>query len=339
MDKAIVAEALGKTYTRRKRKTGFWGGVRGYFSFETEEVTAVDTLSFSVDRGESVGLIGENGAGKSTTVKMLTGILVPSRGRVETLGVQPWKERQRLAQSIGVVFGQKPQILWDIPARESFRLLKAMYAVPDEIYRFTFGEAVDRLELGPFLDTPVRLLSLGQRMRCDLAASLLHAPAVAFLDEPTIGLDVLVKERVREHLVEMRRRFGTTIVLTTHDLKDISATCDRLLVLDRGALLYDGSREGFERRFADERTLTLELDRDVDDESLRTLALDLSAEGARFRRDGARKVVIDCPRESNVPKLTALVLGRLPVRDLSLQGIEIDTIVTRLYRSTERAEA
>jgi ABC-2 type transport system ATP-binding protein len=339
MDKAIVAEALGKTYTRRKRQTGFWGGIRGYFSFETEEVTAVDTLSFSIDRGESVGLIGENGAGKSTTVKMLTGILVPSRGRVKTLGVEPWKERQRLAQSIGVVFGQKPQILWDIPARESFRLLKAMYAVPDEIYRFTFGEAVDRLELGPFLDTPVRLLSLGQRMRCDLAASLLHAPAVAFLDEPTIGLDVLVKERVREHLVEMRRRFGTTIVLTTHDLKDISATCDRLLVLDRGALLYDGSREGFERRFADERTLTLELERDVDDESLRTLALDLSAEGARFRRDGARKVVIDCPRESNVPKLTALVLARLPVRDLSLQGIEIDTIVTRLYRSTERAEA
>jgi ABC-2 type transport system ATP-binding protein len=339
MDKAIVAEGLGKTYTRRKRQPGFWGGIRSYFSFESEEVTAVDTLSFSVDRGESVGLIGENGAGKSTTVKMLTGILVPSRGRVETLGVAPWKERQRLAQSIGVVFGQKPQILWDIPARESFRLLKAMYAVPEEIYRFTFGEAVERLELGPFLDTPVRLLSLGQRMRCDLAASLLHAPAVAFLDEPTIGLDVLVKERVREHLVEMRRRFGTTIVLTTHDLKDISATCDRLLVLDRGALLYDGSREGFERRFADERTLMLELDRDVEEEVLRTLALDLSAEGARFRRDGAKKLVIDCPRESNVPKLTALVLGRLPVRDLSLQGIEIDTIVTRLYRSTERTEA
>jgi ABC-2 type transport system ATP-binding protein len=137
----------------------------------------------------------------------------------------------------------------------------------------------------------------------------------------------------------MRRRFGTTIVLTTHDLKDISATCDRLLVLDRGALLYDGSREGFERRFADERTLTLELDRDVDDGTLRTLALDLSAEGVRFTRDGAKKVVVECPRESNIPKVTALVLGRLPVRDLALQGIEIDTIVTRLYRTTEKVQS
>lgn len=333
MTLAIVAEGLGKTYRRRKRSPGFWAGLRSYFSFETEAVAAVSELSFSIERGESVGLIGENGAGKSSTVKMLTGILVPSEGRVETLGVVPWQERRKLAQSIGVVFGQKPQILWDIPARESFRLLKAMYAISDDVYRFTYGEAVERLELSEFLDTPVRLLSLGQRMRCDLAAALLHAPAVAFLDEPTIGLDVLVKERVREHLVEMRRRFGTTILLTTHDLKDISATCERLLVLDKGRLLYDGSRRGFEERFAGERTLGVELSADLSGAVESELERELRAEGASLQKEGSRHLKIACSRPNTVPQITALVLRALPVRDLNLQSVDIDTIVTRLYRT------
>jgi len=333
MDVAIETVGLEKSYQRRKRKSGFWAGIRSYFSFESETVSAVSDLSFTIRRGESVGLIGENGAGKSTTVKMLTGILVPSAGRVETLGVVPWKARRHLAQSIGVVFGQKPQILWDIPARASFDLLKAMYAIPDEVYRFTYDEAVERLELAEFLDTPVRLLSLGQRMRCDLAACLLHAPAVAFLDEPTIGLDVLVKERVREHLIEMRRRFGTTILLTTHDLKDISATCERLLVLDRGKLLYDGSREGFQTRFADERTLHVELDGIASDEAKRALDGELAADGVKVAWDGDRRLRVDCPRAASAPRVTAAVLRRLPVRDLTLQGVELDAIVSRLYRN------
>lgn len=339
MDTAIVTEGLEKSYRRRKRKSGFWGGMRSYFSVETEELSAVSELSFTIRRGESVGLIGENGAGKSTTVKMLTGILVPSGGKVETLGVVPWKSRRQLAQSIGVVFGQKPQILWDIPARHSFELLKAMYAVPDDIYRFTYGEAVERLELGDFLDTPVRLLSLGQRMRCDLAASLLHAPAVAFLDEPTIGLDVLVKERVREHLIEMRRRFGTTVLLTTHDLKDISATCERLIVLDKGRLLYDGSREGFQARFADERTLAVELQTDATADVKRALGAELTAEGAAPRWDGERRLRVECPRAAIAPRVTAAVLRSLPVRDLTLQGAELDAIVSRLYRNGGKGAA
>ncbi len=333
MDIAIVTEGLEKTYQRRKRVNGFWAGLRGYFSVESEHVRAVHDLSFTIRRGESVGLIGENGAGKLTTVKMLTGILVPSGGRLETLGLVPHQSRRVLSQSIGVVFGQKPQILWDIPARHSFELLKAMYAIPDDVYRFTYGEAVERLELGEFLDTPVRLLSLGQRMRCDLAASLLHAPAVAFLDEPTIGLDVLVKERVREHLVEMRRRFGTTILLTTHDLKDISATCERLLVLDKGALLYDGSREGFHARFADERTLVVELEGEVSDEAKRALEHELAAEAVQMHWEGHSRLRVECPRAASTPRVTAEVLRRLPVRDLTLQSVELDAIVTRLYRS------
>ncbi|HSU40387.1 MAG TPA: ATP-binding cassette domain-containing protein [Polyangiaceae bacterium] len=332
---AILVENLGKTYTRRKRKAGFWAGLRAYLSTASERVAAVTELSFRIERGESVGLIGENGAGKSTTVKMLTGILVPSEGRVETLGVVPWRERRRLAQNMGVVFGQKPQILWDIPARESFRLLKAMYAIPNEVFRFTYDEAVERLELGEFLDTPVRLLSLGQRMRCDLAASLLHAPAVAFLDEPTIGLDVLVKERVREHLIEMRRRFGTTIVLTTHDLKDISATCERLLVLDRGRLLYDGSRQGFEERFAHGRTLLVELGSEADASTRSALEHELAGDEVTFVWDTPHRLRVECARSASAPKVTASVLEHLHVADLAVHGAELDAIVTRLYRTAK----
>ena len=340
MDLAIAAEALGKIYTRRKRATGgFWAGLRSYFSTEAEAFAAVSDVSFAIERGESVGLIGENGAGKSTMVKMLCGILVPTSGSVRTLGLVPWKERRRLAQSLGVVFGQKPQILWDIPARESFQLLKAMYAIPDDVYRFTYREAVERLELEEFLGTPVRLLSLGQRMRCDLAAALLHAPAVAFLDEPTIGLDVLVKERVREHLIEMRRRFGTTIVLTTHDLKDISATCERLLVLDRGRLLYDGSRQGFEERFAAERTLELELESELGETERQALAAELAGEGATLAPGGGLRLSVSCSQKANVPKLTAALLAKLRVRDLTLHGAEIEAIVTRLYRTGKTPSA
>jgi ABC-2 type transport system ATP-binding protein len=333
MDIAIETKKLSKTYFRRKRGKGFWGGLRSYFSPKGDAVSAVAELDLVIHRGESVGLIGENGAGKSTTVKMLTGILVPSSGSLSTLGFNPWKERKKLALNMGVVFGQKPQLLWDIPARESFTLLRTMYAIPDDVYRFTFGEAVERLELGEFLDTPVRLLSLGQRMRCDLAAALLHAPAIAFLDEPTIGLDVLVKERVREHLVEMRRRFGTTVVLTTHDLKDISATCERLVVLDQGRLLYDGSLAGFEERFAAERTLVADLECDPPSHARRELEADLVSEGARPNWETPRRLRVECPGRGTAPRITSAVLKHLSVRDLSVEGVGIDALVARLYRT------
>jgi ABC-2 type transport system ATP-binding protein len=333
MDIAIETRKLCKTYLRRKRGKGFWGGLRAYLSAASDTVPAVRDLDLVIRRGECVGLIGENGAGKSTTVKMLTGILVPTSGTLTTLGFNPWKERRKLALNMGVVFGQKPQLLWDIPARESFELLKAMYAIPADVFRFTFGEAVERLELGPFLDTPVRLLSLGQRMRCDLAAALLHAPAIAFLDEPTIGLDVLVKERVREHLVEMRKRFGTTIVLTTHDLKDISATCERLVVLDQGRLLYDGSLDGFEERFAEERTLVADLETDPPSAARHALEAELVKDGATPTWETERRLRVECPRRGTAPRVTSAVLKHFAVRDLEVESVGIDAIVTRLYRN------
>jgi ABC-2 type transport system ATP-binding protein len=338
-DTAIRVENLNKTYFRRKREPGFWGGVRSYFSTDSEAVPAVQDISFAIGRGESVGLIGENGAGKSTTVKMLTGIVVPTRGQVETLGLNPWRSRRKLALHIGVVFGQRPQLLWDIPAGESFKLLKAMYRIPDEVYRFTYREAVERLELAELLKTPVRLLSLGQRMRCDLAASLLHAPAVAFLDEPTIGLDVLVKERVREYLVDMRARFGTTVLLTTHDLKDISATCDRLIVLDKGLVLYDGGLRGFEERFTEERTVIIDLTTGPAPEVAEAVRREVEDAGARLAWDGERRLRVECPASAIAPKVTAMVLQRLDVRDLALHGAEIDTLVARLYRTGPRKGA
>src|SRR5215203_6003251 len=200
---SIVCVGLAKSYVRKVRQPGLVGALRGLLHNEEQIVPAVRELGFSIGPGERVGLIGENGAGKSTTLKMLTGILMPTSGKLEVLGFDPWRQRRQLAARIGVVFGQRPQLLWDIPVRETFTLLKTMYRVDDKLFQATYAEAVKRLDLEPLLGVAVRKLSLGQRMRCDLAASLLHAPEIAFLDEPTIGLDVAVKEQVREFVVEM----------------------------------------------------------------------------------------------------------------------------------------
>jgi viologen exporter family transport system ATP-binding protein len=336
MTVAIKVDRLQKTYTRRKRQTGFWASVRSYLSTQMESLTAVRELTFTIARGESVGLIGENGAGKSTTVKMLTGILAPSAGSVETLGLNPSKHRRQLAPNIGVVFGQKPQLLWDLPPADSFKLLKAMYRIPDSVYRYTYHEAVERLELTELLRTPVRLLSLGQRMRCDLAASLLHAPAIAFLDEPTIGLDVLVKERLREYLVDMRRRFNTTMVLTTHDLKDIGATCERLIVLDRGTVLYDGSLRGFEERFTEGRIIVVDLSSSPGSDEAAAMQKDMTEIGATVTWDTASRVRVECAGAGMAPKVVGLLIQRLKVRELAMGGTDMEALVARLYRTGAR---
>jgi ABC-2 type transport system ATP-binding protein len=329
---SVKCDGLAKSYVRRQRPPGFWGAVRGLFAAERELVPAVQELSFCIEPGERVGLIGENGAGKSTTLKMLTGILVPSAGQLEVLGLDPWRQRRQLAARIGVVFGQRPQLLWDIPVRETFTLLKTMYRVDDKLFAATYAEAVKRLELEPLLGVAVRKLSLGQRMRCDLAASLLHAPQIAFLDEPTIGLDVSVKEQVREFIVEMQRRFGTTLLLTTHDLKDITETCDRILLLDRGKLLFDGSLREFERRFASERRILLELEKPVTpgtEAELRAALLPLGGELVECRQ---HRVVVKYQREGAAPALTQCLLSRLPVSDIVLEKADIDSMVASIYR-------
>jgi len=341
MIKSVLCEGLGKSYMRKLRKPGFLGAVRGLFAAEQESVVAVRDVSFAIEQGERVGLIGENGAGKSTTLKMLTGILMPSGGRLEVLGLDPWRQRRRLAARIGVVFGQRPQLLWDIPVRETFTLLKAMYNVDSKLFDATYAEAVKRLDLEPLLNVAVRKLSLGQRMRCDLAASLLHAPQIAFLDEPTIGLDVSVKEQVREFVVEMQRRFGTTLLLTTHDLKDITETCDRLLLLDRGQLLFDGSLPEFERRFAQERRILLELTKAITEGTPAELERELAPLGGTLAECQGHRVVVTYQREGAAPALTQCLLSRLPVSDIVLEKADIDSMVANIYRrpAAERGAA
>ncbi len=333
----IKTEALNKTYSRKLRKPGFAGALRGLFENEEEKLSAVSELSFCIERGERVGLIGENGAGKSTTLKMLTGILVPTSGALQVLGLDPWRQRRQLAAQIGVVFGQRPQLLWDIPVQETFSLLRTMYRIPNDVYDVTYRQAVERLDLGPLLPVAVRKLSLGQRMRCDLAASLLHAPAIAFLDEPTIGLDVSVKEQVREYIRDMQARFETTLLLTTHDLKDITETCDRILLLDRGKLLFDGSLKDFERRFATKRRIIIELERPAAESVAAELAKDMQALGAELAECKGHRVVVTYERDGLAPALTQRLLSRLPVSDIVLEKADIDSMVASIYRRAPAA--
>lgn len=237
---AVSVRSLNKTYLVPIRKGGFLGGLRTLVSQEKREVRAVKDVSFDVASGEFVGYIGPNGAGKSTTVKMLTGILHPTSGEVLVDGLSPQRDRQRVAREIGVVFGQRTQLWWDLPTIDSFDILSAMYEVGRPDYQAFLAEFDRLLGLGEFLDTPVRRLSLGQRMRAELSAALIHRPRILFLDEPTIGLDVVAKGRMREFLTKINVERGVTILLTTHDLRDIEELCDRVMMINHGSLLYDG---------------------------------------------------------------------------------------------------
>jgi ABC-2 type transport system ATP-binding protein len=331
MKPAIAIENLGKDYTRRLRHPGLWGAVKGVFASERETVRAVRDLTFTIQRGEQVGLIGENGAGKSTTVKMLCGILLPSHGKLEVLGYVPWKQRRPLAARIGVVFGQKPQLLWDIPVRETFILLKEMYGIPEPVYAKTYPKIVSLLELEPLLSSPVRQLSLGQRMRCDLGAAMLHAPDLAFLDEPTIGLDVVAKQQARELIRWFSREFGTTLILTTHDLKDITETCGRVILLDKGGLLFDGSLPEFENSFAAERRLVAELARPLPKEDEERLRREFLALGLRTAEWGQQRVALASESVAALNQAASLLLASSAVEELDFERTEVEEIVRRIY--------
>ena len=275
----IVVEDLAKTFRVAEREAGLLGAVRGLARRRTREVAALAGVSFSLRAGELVGYIGPNGAGKSTTIKILAGILVPDAGRVEIDGRVPWRQRVAHVARIGVVFGQRTQLWWDLPVVESLDMLRHIYKVPADAFRRQRDELVELLDLGGVLDRPVRQLSLGQRMRADLAASLVHAPAILFLDEPTIGLDAVSKLAVRGFVQRLNRERGVTVILTTHDMDDIEALCERVIVIDNGAIASDGTLAELRRRVTRERWLTVDLDDDgeVSDPDARVI-----------RRDGRR---------------------------------------------------
>lgn len=279
----IEVRNLSKTYQIAKRKPGLRGAIRGLFKREYETKRAVDNISLSIGEGEMVGYIGANGAGKSTTIKMLSGILTPSSGEVRVNGIVPYRERQRNARQIGAVFGQRTQLFWDIPVRESYDLLRHIYEVPEDQYKKRLQLFVEVLHLEPLLGIPVRQLSLGQKMRCELAAAFLHNPAVVYLDEPTIGLDVAVKTRIRDFIKEMNRLQGTTVLLTTHDMQDIEEICNRIVIIDEGKILYDGDLQSIKQRFGQKRVIHFE----VEGTSSFVLPGELSGRAEILQNDGA----------------------------------------------------
>jgi ABC-2 type transport system ATP-binding protein len=285
-------------------------------------VEAVRGISFRVERGELLGYLGPNGAGKSTTVKMLTGILVPTAGHVRVAGLEPSRQRIQLARRIGAMFGQRVQLWWDLPLVESFELLRHIYRVPGDRYRASLARFREVLDLDPFLQTPVRQLSLGQRIRGELTAAMLHEPELLFLDEPTIGLDVVARQRVREFLAELNRERGVTVLLTTHDLGDIERLCSRLLVIDHGVLIWDGGLPELKARYGGERTLIVDLEEP---------ASPLEVEGARVER-------VEGPRQwlrfrGSAAQLIARVAAQERLVDLQVAEPDIEEIVRRIYSS------
>lgn len=289
-------------------------------------LTAVDGLSVRVGAGEAVGYIGANGAGKSTTIKMLTGILVPTSGGVLTCGLLPVPDRKRLARQVGVVFGQRSQLWWDLPVRESFRILAAIHSLSSSSERIRTSELVSQLELGEFLSTPVRQLSLGQRMRAEVAAALLHSPRLIILDEPTIGLDVLSKQRLREFLIGERSRHGTTLLLTTHDMGDVERLCDRILVIDRGKLAYDGTLPGLSRTVGAERVLVVDLAAPVPSLDGFPDARHLSSEAGGLRH----RIAFDAER-TTAAQVLASVSKQSEVLDLTVEEPDVEDVVRRIY--------
>jgi ABC-2 type transport system ATP-binding protein len=294
-------------------------------------VTAVDDISFTITAGEAVGYIGANGAGKSTTIKMLSGILVPTSGIVRTCGLDPVRQRRELARHIGVVFGQRSQLWWDLPLVESFRVLAAIHGLPDGTWQARRDELVDRLEMADFLAQPVRQLSLGQRMRGEVAAALLHSPRLVVLDEPTIGLDVLSKERLRAFLRAERAEHGTTLLLTTHDMGDIERLCDRVLVVDHGRLAYDGTLPGLVTRVGADRVLVVDLVAPWPDLTDVPGTRHVGSQG-----DGLRQRLAFAPETTTAATVLAAVSERVEVRDLAVEEPDIEDVVRRLYLSAPR---
>ncbi len=330
----IEARNLTKRFQRAVKQPGLAGSLRHLVRPRWDEVTALGGIDLAIEAGESVAYVGPNGAGKSTTVKLLTGILVPTAGTVRVCGLVPHMQRIANARNIGVVFGQRTQLWWDIPVRDSFRLIGDIYEVPANAYSRTIKELVEVLDLVPLLGTPARQLSLGQRMRCDLAAALIHCPPVLYLDEPTIGLDVAVKARFRRFIRHMHERRGLTVLLTSHDLGDIEELCDRMLMIDRGRIVYDGPFREITRRFGYERSLHLTLTAGAPD-AVAVAERMLADRGARLARpDAATLTVTFDARQISAGELIRDLAMALPLGDIRLEEPTAEAIIRRLYEGT-----
>ncbi len=337
MEPLIKVRDLTKDYQITKRREGVWGGVVDLVKPRRETLRAVNSVSFDVGAGEMVGYIGANGAGKSTTIKMLTGILTPTSGEVSVGGLVPWRDRTHYTRHIGAVFGQRTQLWWDLAVIESFHLLRKIYEVPEKEYTRQLGRLRELLELDAFLHQPVRKLSLGQRMRCDLAAALLHQPRLLFLDEPTIGLDVVAKESVRQFLKEMRDEQGVTVLLTTHDLGDIQQLCKRIVIIDHGVVVFDGNLTDLRSGVGDHVRLTVEL---RDHIAWRDLAADTENLPVSWREeDGLIHVAEFSRHDVRSAEVIKAVVNARSVHDLRIEEQDIEEIVREIYRRGGTEEA
>ena len=326
MNNFIEVKDVSKSFRINKRSAGVMGMLSNLVAPKYEKKQAVDHISFSIEEGEMVGFIGPNGAGKSTTIKMLSGILFPDEGDIKVNGYIPYKQRKDYVGSIGVVFGQKSQLQWDLPVIDSFELLKAIYRIPDAVYKKNLGRFTDMLDMGGFINQPVRQLSLGQRMRADIVAALLHSPKIVFFDEPTIGVDVVGKETIRTFIRELNREDGVTMLFTTHDMQDIEKTCNRLIIIDKGAKVYDGSLQGIRNTYGTTRQLDVEFGSSQDIQPI------LGVEIKNLEQEDSRKkrFIFD-NKEIQINQLMNHLLTKYDVRDINVSEPEIERIIRKIY--------
>ncbi|MFD0710291.1 ATP-binding cassette domain-containing protein [Paenibacillus sp. GCM10027626] len=320
----ITVNGISKSFKVARRSAGFRHAFKALFQREYNYVEALSDISFSIQAGEIVGYIGPNGAGKSTTIKVMSGILVPDSGTCSIMGYTPWLERVPYVKRIGVVFGQRSQLWWDVPVIDSFELLRDIYKVPLHEYRSNLNLLADTLDLNELINTPVRQLSLGQRMRCEIAASLLHSPSILFLDEPTIGLDAVSKLAVRRFIQTINKEKGVTVILTTHDMSDIEALAQRIILIGKGRKLYDGALASLRSRFGTRKTITV-------DHRIHTGAINLP--GADVISSTAERAVLSVDTEQvDMSAMLARLSEQLAIVDVTIDAQPIDDIIVKLYR-------
>ncbi len=340
MEYLIEVKGLSKTFVSNKKGKGLKGTVKALFNKEKVSVKAVDKVSFGIKEGEIIGYIGANGAGKSTSIKMMTGILTPTEGYVKVDGRIPYKERTENAKHIGVVFGQKTQLWWDLPLRETYGILKEIYQVSDDFYEEQMAYFNEVLDLEKFMDKTVRTLSLGQRMRADLAASMLHNPKVIYLDEPTIGLDVVVKEKIRKAIKDLNRKYKTTIILTTHDMSDIEELCNRILIIDNGHIIYDGDIDRIRKEYGYMRKLQIDMRYDSNETLITGLnriydTIKCSEEDLTYEIVESGLNIEFNRNKINISEVMDFVLKQFKVIDFSIKDMDIESIVKGIYLNME----
>lgn len=320
----IEVKNISKEFKVNKRSAGIPGMIANMFVPKFEIKKAVNDLSFTIEKGEMVGFIGPNGAGKSSTIKMLSGILCPDKGSITVGGFVPYKQRKSYVGNIGVVFGQKSQLQWDLPVIDSFELLRAIYRIPEEKYKRNLERFTEMLDMKSFINQPVRQLSLGQRMRSDIVASLLHSPEIVFFDEPTIGVDIIGKETIRSFIKELNEQDKVTMIFTTHDMQDIEQTCNRIIIIDKGSLMYDGSLQEIRNKYGTTRRLIAEFNEETAVAPIKNVIIeDLKDRKASFTFDNN---VVD------VNKLMLEVLEKYSVHDVTVAEPEIESIIQKIYK-------